>query len=210
MMNGMLLSASFFGQLKNIILIGVIAVIVIFIIMLLCKSEAGKKILLYIGCFLMITVGVFSGIQLYKEIKAESYVNGTIDISNQFSQDSFSYYNTSVVFYHYLYDDTDTHSFEVDLPKVDFNGKDGNYLLWLNDYLLIDAEFKSGSVFSAVFMDFYNTNGELVNNTELQISIQFLSNKTNLKLVTIGKVNASYLEQYFADNGIRLKVEKIL
>ena len=210
MMNGMLLSASFFGQLKNIILIGVIAVIVIFIIMLLCKSEAGKKILLYIGCFLMITVGVFSGIQLYKEIKAESYVNGTIDISNEFSQESFSYYNTSVVFYHYLYDDTDTYSFEIDLPKVDFNGKDGTYNLWLNDYVLIDAEFKSGSVFSAVYMDFYNTDGELVNNTEMQISIQFLSSKTNLKLVTIGKTNASYLEQYFADNGIRLKVEKIL
>ena len=158
----------------------------------------------------MITVGVFSGIQLYKEVKAESYVNGTIDISNEFSQESFSYYNTSVVFYHYLYDDTDTYSFEIDLPKVDFNGTNGEYQLWLNDYLLIDAEFKSGSVFSAVFMDFYNTDGDLVHSTEMQISIQFLSSKTNLKLVTIGKTNASYLEQYFADNGIRLKVEQIL
>ena len=209
MMN-MMLSTSFFGQLKNIILIGVIAVIVIFIIMLLSKSEAGKKILLYVGCFLMITVGVFSGIQLYKEVKAESYVNGSINISNEFSKESFSYYSTSCVFYHYLYDDTDTYSFEIDLLKVDFNGKDGNYQLWLNDYLLINADFKSGSVFSAVYMDFYNTEGELVHATELQISIQFLSSKTTLKLVTVGKTNASYLEQYFADNGIRLKVEKIL
>lgn len=164
----------------------------------------------YLICFILIIVGVFCGIELYKEIKAESYVNGTIDISNEFSQESFSYYNTSVVFYHYLYDDTDTYSFEIDLPKVDFNGKDGTYNLWLNDYVLIDAEFKSGSVFSAVYMDFYNTDGELVHASELQISIQFLSSKTNLKLVTIGKTNASYLEQYFADNGIRLKVEKIL
>ena len=82
MMN-MMLSSSFFGQLKNIILIGVIAVIVIFIIMMLMKNEGGRKILLYVSCFLMITVGVFSGIQLYKEVKAESYVNGSINISNE-------------------------------------------------------------------------------------------------------------------------------
>ena len=209
-MMGMLLSASFFSQLKNIILIGVIAVIVIFIIMILCKSEAGRKILMYIGCFVMITVGVFSGIQLYKEVKAESYVNGSIDISNQFSQENFNYYNTSVVFYHYMYDDTDTYSFETDLPKVDFNGTDGDYQLWLNGYLLIDAEFKSGSVFCALFMDFYNTEGELIHNAEMQISIRFLSSKTNMKLITIGKTNASYFEQYFSDNGIRLQVKQIL
>ena len=206
-----LLAASFFSELKNIILIGVIAIIVVFILMILMKNEAGRTILFYIVCFLMITVGGISGIQLYKEVKAESYVNGTIDISNQFRQESFNYYNTSLVFYHYLYDDTDTYSFEIDTLKVDdFNGKDKKYQVWLNDYYLLNTDFNSGSIFSVVYMDFYDTQGIMVNNAEMQISIRFLSNKTSLRIVTQGNVNASYLEQYFADNGIRLRVVEIL
>ena len=79
----------------------------------------------YIICFILIVVGTFCGIQLYKEVKAESYVNGSIDISNQFSQESFNYSSTSLVFYHDLYDTTDTYSFDKELLKVDdFNGKD--------------------------------------------------------------------------------------
>ena len=41
-------------------------------------------------------------------------------------------------------------------------------------------------------------------------SIKFLSNKTQLILSTIGKESASFLEQYFNNNGIRLKVVEIL
>ena len=62
----------------------------------------------YLICFILIVVGVFCGIELYREVKAESYVNGSIDISNKFSQESFNYSSTSVVFYHDLYVDTDT------------------------------------------------------------------------------------------------------
>ena len=62
-------------------------------------------VILYILAFALIVAGVFCGLQLYKEVKAESYVNGSIDISNRFSQESFIYTSTSVVFYHDLYDD---------------------------------------------------------------------------------------------------------
>lgn len=70
-----------------------------------------EMVLLYFLAFVLIVVGVFCGIRLYKEIKAESYVNGSIDISNRFSQDSFNYSATSVVFYHDLYDETETYTF---------------------------------------------------------------------------------------------------
>ena len=84
-------------------------------------------VILYLLAFVLIVVGVFCGIRLYKEIKAESYVNGSIDISNRFSQESFNYSSTSVVFYHDLYDDTNTYSFEKDLLKVDdFDGQKKN------------------------------------------------------------------------------------
>ena len=165
----------------------------------------------YLICFVLIVVGAFCGVQLYKEVKAESYVNGSIDISNQFSQESFNYTSSGIAFYHDIYDDTNTYTFDKELLKVDdFNGKDKNYQVLLNDYVLIDSEINSGSIFSVVNMDFYNTNGEIVCNSSMNISIKFLSNKTQLTLTTVGNENASFFEQYFSDNGIKLKVIEIL
>lgn len=174
-----------------------------------------KKVLLwalfYLLCFAVIVAGVFCGIRLYKEVKAESYVNGTIDISNRFSQESFKYTATSVVFYHDLYDDTDTYMFEKDLLKVDnFDGTKKVYQVLLNDYILFNCDIHAGAVFATAYLDFYDTNGNIVCNAEMQLSVTFLSDKTQLKLATVGNESASFLEQYFADNGIRLLINEIL
>ncbi len=168
-------------------------------------------IILYLLSFVIIVVAVFCGIRLYKEIKAESYINGSIDISNRFTQESFNYSSTSAVFYHDLYDDTDTYTFEKDLLKVEnFDGKKKTYQVVLNNYVLLNTEINAGSVFATVNMDFYDTNGNVINSAVMKISVKFLSNKTTLTLTTTGKENASFLEQYFADNGIRLRIIEIL
>lgn len=168
-------------------------------------------VILYLLAFVIIVVGVFCGIRLYKEIKAESHINGSIDISNRFTQESFNYSSTSAVFYHDLYDDTDTYTFEKDLLKVEnFDGKKKTYQVVLNDYVLLNTEINAGSVFATVNMDFYDTNGNVINSALMKVSVKFLSNKTTLTLATTGKENASFLEQYFADNGIRLRIIEIL
>lgn len=168
-------------------------------------------VLFYLACFAVIVAGVFCGIELYKEIKAESYINGSIDISNKFSQESFNYSSTSVTFYHDLYDDTDTYAFEKDLLKVEnFDGKTKTYRIVLNDYVLLNAEINAGSVFATAVMDFYDTSGNIVCNAELKISVKFLSGKTQLTMTTTGAASAGFLEQYFTDNGIRLRIIEIL
>ncbi len=165
----------------------------------------------YLICFILIIVSVFCGIELYKEIKAESYVNGSIDISNKFSQESFNYSSSSVAFYHDDYDATDTYTFQKDLLVVDsFNGKEKTYQVILNDYILFNTEFNPGSIFSNVAIDFYDTEGNVICNADMKISIVFLSNKTQLTLATVGDKNSSFLQQYFTDNGIRLRVVEIL
>lgn len=164
----------------------------------------------YVICCVLIVVGAFCGIQLYKEVKAESYINVSIDITNKFSQESFSYKSTSVVFYHDLYDDTNTYSFSKDLLKVEnFDGKAKTYQILFNDYVLLNVEINAGSVFATVELDFYDTTGNIVNSSNMKISVLFLSNKTQLTLTTIGSDNAGFLEQYFSDNGIRLRVIEI-
>lgn len=165
----------------------------------------------YLICFVLVIVGTFCGIQLYKEVKAESYINGSIDISNKFSQENLNYSSTSLVFYHDLYDDTDTYVFEQDLPKVEnFNGQKKSYELWLNDFIILDAEFNAGSVYSTVQLDFYNEYGNIFYSSKLNISVKYLSSKTQITLSTKGQESASFLEQYFKDNGIRLKIVEIL
>lgn len=91
----------------------------------------------YLICFVLIIIGAFSGIELYKEVKAESYINGSIDISNKFSQECFNYSSSSVSFYHDDYDTAETYSFQKDLLVVDsFNGLENTYQVVLNDYIL--------------------------------------------------------------------------
>ena len=168
-------------------------------------------ILLYLAAFAVIVAGVFCGIRLYKEIKAESYINGSIDISNRFTQESFNYSSTSVLFYHDIYDETNTYTFEKDLLKVEnFDGVKNRYQLVLNDYILLDTQISAGTVFSKLYIDFYDASGDIVCSAYMDISIKFLSNKTALSFATVGNENASFLEQYFADNGIRLKVVELL
>lgn len=164
----------------------------------------------YLICCVLIVAGVFCGLQLYKEVKAESYVNGSIDISNRFSQESFKYTSTSAVFYHELYDDTDTYYFEKALLKTEnFDGEKKTYKVTLNDYVLFNAEINAGSVYSTVTIDFYDTQGQLVRSADMNVSVKFLSNKTQLTLATVGSANAQFLEQYFADNGLRLQIIEI-
>ena len=164
----------------------------------------------YIICFGLMIAGVFCGLRLHTLMTAESYINGSINIQNQFSMESFAYANTSVEFYHDIYDATDTYAYGIDLLRVDdFNGAKNIYQIVLNGYVLLDTQIMAGSVFSVVYLDFYDTSGGIVCSSFIDISIKFLSNKTTLTISTIGGENASFLTQYFRDNGIRLKINQI-
>ena len=97
------------------------------------------------------------------------------------------------------------------MPKVaDFNGLTKNYEVILNKYIVFDTTITAGAVKSLVDFDFYNTAGNLVCSAKLQIDVKFTAqeNGTVLKLSTIGSQQASFLEQYFLDNGIRLYINE--
>jgi len=165
----------------------------------------------YLTCLALVVCGVFCGIRLHALMTAESYVRGSIDIQNQFSMTSFAYVNSSVEFYHDIYDPSNTYTYETALLRVeDFNGLKNKYEIVLNDYILTDTQISAGAVFSKVYLDFYDTSGNLICSSFLDIAIKFLSDKTTLTLTTTGSINASFLTQYFTDNGIRLKINQIL
>ncbi|MEG1499920.1 MAG: hypothetical protein RR400_02525, partial [Clostridia bacterium] len=132
----------------------------------------------YLICIVFCISGIFCGIGLYKDVKAESYVNGSINIKNKFSQTNFSYASTSVSFYHDLYDTTDTYYFKIDKLKVDnFNGETKKYQTKLNDYMLLDTEYSAGAVLANIDFDFYDTEGKVLHSAKLIVGVQYLSDK---------------------------------
>lgn len=165
----------------------------------------------YLICFILIVVGTFCGIRLYKELTAESYINGSIDLTEKFNRESFYYGSTEVTFYHDLYDTSETYVFEKNLTKVeDFNGEEKSYKVVINDYVLTDVEFSAGAIVANTKINFYDINGEVICKPNLQIIINFYNNKTKLILKTSGSADANYLEEYFSNNGICLEVIEIL
>jgi len=166
----------------------------------------------YVICVVLIIFGTFCAINLHKEVKAESYVNGSIDIENKFSQESYKYSNTSVVFNLDSYADVpETYVFENNSAKLDdFNAEKKDYQVKLNDYILLDADIRTGSIFANVHMDFYDTDGQLRHGADMKMSILFLDDKTQLRFVVVGQESKAFIEKYFANNGIRLRVVEIV
>ncbi len=159
----------------------------------------------YIICSFLILVGCFFGIKFYQDLTATSYVNGSIDITNKFSQDSFYYVNSSVVFY--PTENSEAYAFEIDcLETENFDGERKEYKVVLNNYILTDTTITGGSISSVIKMDFYDVDGKLLHNAEMNLLIRFLSEKTQLKLSCADQTSATYFENYFSDNGIRLGV----
>ena len=166
------------------------------------------KIKYYLLCVVLILVGVWSSITLYQKVTASSYVNGDIDISNQFSQESFNYTNSQVTFY--PSENSESFVFETDLIKVDgFDSTLKEYRLSFNDEPVLDVEFTAGAVNGNVYKNFYATDGTIEYSANLNIVIRFLSGKTQLVLSTDSFESATYFEQFFSDYGIRLIVEEI-
>ena len=208
-MIGQLNCFNFISELANTILECVIAITIVVCLVIMLKYPTSRQFIIYVFGILAIIIGIFSGIGLSKELSQKSYINGTIDDINMWSQEEFNYSSTNLTFYDKLYDNADTYHFEIDLLKVDdFNGLTKKYIVTLNDYMLI-SNISAGYISAIHTMHFFNTDNELLCAGKLTISIEFLSDKTRLKIFVENNEQAQYFEKYFKENGIRLKVEEI-
>lgn len=197
----------FFSKIGTYISIGVIAIIAVICLVIMLKFKHSRKLMLYIIGSLVIISGLICGVAFYKEVTAKSYVNGSINIQNQYSMESFQYNSNSVGFYQNS--GTNTYTYSTELLKVaDFNGEKKNYEVVVNDYIL-PATVSAGAVDTTLLLDFYSTSGELTCSSAMKINIKFLSDKTQLTFSVVGEKQAQFLEQYFKDNGIRLRINEI-
>lgn len=167
------------------------------------------KIKGYIITIVLILVGIYSGISLYQQATATSYVNGEINIENEFKRESFNYTNSSVAFY--PGENATSYIFETDLLKVEgFDAEKKDYVVTLNGDPVLDVEFTAGAVNAQYTKCFYGTDGSVAHQGTLNVVIRFLTGKTQLVLSVKDATSATYFEQFFTDYGIRLIVTEIL
>lgn len=200
---------SWLGQLGDIILIGLIAIIVVVCIVIMCKYEGSRIILGGLFAVVICCSGVFCGIELVKDLTSTSYVNGSLNVRNQFYQEQFSYNVSSLSLY--LEDDNITYSTTIDMPKVEgFNGNEKEYMITFNDYVLEDAHitYSAGAVYMLIPYIFYDVNGNIPCSVSLHISVKYLSNATILKVWCEGEEDSQYIQQYFSDYGFRLYIDE--
>lgn len=199
---------SFSDTIQNLIIFSAIILLAVFIIYLLIKHKRTRPIILYSLATIFIISGIFCGIAFVKGITAKSEINGSSVTLNKFSEESFKYHVSSIELYgesakgDYLFT-------KKLLPLEDFNGKEYVYEIILNDYKLPNVEISAGNVNTTITIEFYDTNGELLQSSELEINVNFFTDRTELKLSTTGEYNELYLENYFKNNGFRLDINKI-
>lgn len=160
----------------------------------------------YIICFVLIIGGIFCSINMFDIWSQSSNIVGsptTIETQNDYALlCKFDF--VSVAFETENYEDYISQS---SYNHYDFNGKDGNYALLLNDNLVDDVVFSSGEIYAQTNINFYGTNGELVSSATLNIGIVFYTDTTQVTISTTN-VNDSYayLTRFITNNGFMLKV----
>lgn len=156
-------------------------------------------------CVIIILVGIFCSIRLYQDVTKTSYVNGTLGIENEFRKESFFYSSTAVAFS--PTGDGDYYYFYHELPPVDnIDLSEKDYTFYFLDKPVINADMQGGQITAPISMNFYNVDGSVACNGAMNISIEFLSNTTKVKLYPVNSDSANYFEQHFIDYGLTLKL----
>lgn len=194
----------FIDKILNILYIAVIVICTIICISLICKYKGTRTIFFYIVSVALIFSAVYCGINFFKEINQEGYITGSLSLKNSTIQSEFYYSTDSIVFYK---DSDDKYVYEKSFIGVhDYDGSKNDYVVKLKDYELINAELSAGAVYCTNSLDYLNTSGETTKSVSFDLLLQFMSDKTVLKITTDTESEAEYLQKYFKDFGFGLSV----
>lgn len=156
-------------------------------------------------CIILIVAGVYCGISFHHELTKSSYVNGEINIENEFRKESFFYSSTAVAFY--PTGNGTYYEYSTELPAVDdIDATKKDYSFYFMGYEVLNADMDAGLIIAPISMNFYNPDGTLACRGKMTVKIEFLSGATTLKLSCANKSSADYFEQHFADFGLKLRL----
>ena len=175
-------------------------------------KKIGVFILIGFLCVGSILSGVYCGIKWYKDAHSKSHVIGALEVNNNTTQDNFSYSNAEnpIVFYHDDYNSTGLYYFTAELDAVpSFDGDKKQYEILLNDYLILEPTILFRMVSFRVYINFKDVDSSLLCETYFDVSIKFLSDKTDFRIEMYGEENSQYVARYIESNGFELFINEI-
>lgn len=200
------LANTFTKKIENVLIIGLIVLIVIIIIAIASKNKFTKALMMYLFAVIIIVSGVLSSTLLYKNITKTSYINGTpIELNKEIENLNFT--TSSIVFSL----ENDKYVYTTKLPQVeDFDGNKNNYLIYLNDYLIISPIIKYRNINFSFYRNFYSTEYEILINGQIYINIDYLSDSTILTISCDEYNLKNFFEKYFSNQGFSLIVKNVI
>lgn len=160
----------------------------------------------YLICFILIVVGIFSSIKLIEIFNISSQEYGTaITIETENEYEEISKFDFGIISFET--EDYINFSSITTYASQEFDGENKDYLLLFNDQPAINIIIGSGKISGDVVLVFYDLAGEITSKAELHFVVEYFASQTRVT-VTITNENDSiaYLESYMGINGAILKV----
>ncbi len=165
-----------------------------------------KAYIKYIVCFCLIIVGVLCTINIVNTFNVHSSEYGKSFRIEQQQQTELS-----------KFDDVRLTSFETQDYSVyktvttfaheEFDGRDKNIALTVNEQPATDVTVSSGKVTGVFELNFYNLDGDKITTAQVNIAIEYYASQT-VVTITVRNENDSlaYLNAYVEINGFVLRV----
>ena len=116
----------------------------------------------------------------------------------------------SAFFYHDDYDATELYYFTAELDAVpSFDGDKKQYEILLNDYLVLEPTILFRMFSFRVYINFIDVDSSMLCETYFDVSIKFLSDKTDFRIEMYGTENSQYVERYIEHSGFELFINEV-
>ena len=159
----------------------------------------------YLICVVLIISGIFCGANLIKIWSQKSGVYGSIEsIESKNNYTDVAKFDLGIISFES--DNNVDYSFSYTDGYIEFDGN-SDYSLLINDSLVSDVIFEAGKIIADAKFKFYGSDGKVVSVAELNIYIEFLSDKTVISITTKNNNDSmAYLMRYVNVNGFVIKV----
>lgn len=163
----------------------------------------------YLICIVIILVGVLSGINLIEMFATKSGEYGSpITIETIQGLDIVESYDFGLIELSDV-DGDNNYTMTTSYAPIDFDGNQYNYSLMFNSQPVQDIILSSGAISGTLKLKFYDTEGEIITQANLNISMSFYENSTTISFAMINdNESLSYFTTYMNYNGANLKLVK--
>lgn len=197
---------SFFESVGKIILYVLIALAVVTVLAFLLKHKSTRTFTLYGLSIVIIFAGILSTVKIIKTFDIYSKEIGsayTVEVVKDY--DTISEFELTYI--DLDSDDLINYSVVEHRPAEEFNGKDKDYIMLLNENPAYTNYVFAGKMDSTFALNFYNSEENVLSTAEIRVVIEYLAKETRITITMVNtNASVSYLNSYMELNGMTLKV----